>query len=265
MRKAVVISCNNNPDYLFYAPIVTWAWNKIGWGTIIYLCSVDKKNSSFISNKLIEAKVTAIIPCDIEKYSTETVSQCIRLYAANNFEWYGYKSSKSEFLLMTSDVDMLPLSDYWKPNEKSITAYGRDLSDEHYPMCYLSMNIELWEDVMTLTGSVKSDLERDLNIYENNWTCDQTIITERLNKRSDVVRIDRGIDKSTGYPIGRCDRSSFLNSLKQKERVDAHLFRNGWESDKWDNLIFLLDENFKINKEELEMFNNYRTDFINQL
>ena len=136
MRKAVVIAHNGNPDYSFYVPIVNWLWRKLGWEVIITDISRE-----------IEFK-------ELKEYRTETISQCVRLYAANYYPFYDY--------ILVSDADMIPLSNYWNPDFKDITSYGRDLTDYHFPMAYIGMNVDNWCKVMELTGRTDLDMKRDL-------------------------------------------------------------------------------------------------------
>ena len=58
MKKYVIISSNSNPDYEWYLPLVKWAWNKLGW------------------------EVVCLRPFKSDIYREETITQCIRLYAA---------------------------------------------------------------------------------------------------------------------------------------------------------------------------------------
>jgi hypothetical protein len=118
---------------------------------------------------------------------------------------------------MTSDADMIPLSDYWHPDRDKITTYGHDLTRyKHVPMCYIAMNVASWRKVMNLTDNYYDDLDRDLQNssalsdikYGDGgwWGVDQDIITERLSNYP-TVKIDRGTE-SNGYPRGRYDRSA---------------------------------------------------------
>ena len=197
--RTVVLSCDKNPDYVFYVPIVCWAWNKLGWKT------------HTITNvpTLYPNKVTAF--------------QCARLYQCTSDDL------KDDDMLMTSDADMIPLSDYWNPDPDIITTYGHDLTDfKHIPICYIAMTKLNWKKVMDIKElPMNHYLDRDLFLYNTDeWTKDQEIITDKLNKH-EFKNIQRGVDKSTGYPIGRVDRSTgckIVNPL-----IDFHAPRHGWK------------------------------------
>lgn len=211
-KRYVVISSNNNPDYEFYVPIVMWAWQQLGWGVI------------------------NLKPFDLPPYKEETITQCIRLYTAILKDLNGVPLEKDD-ILMTSDADMIPLSAYWNPDPAEITTYGRDLTDYHFPMCYIAMTKHRWGKVMNLnSNNIRELMVRDLQntnaLSEDRvkaWVTDQDIITDRLNKFSHPrTDVSRGTDPKTGYPIGRVDRSTNCK-LPNGQLIDFHAPRKGWE------------------------------------
>lgn len=211
--RTVVISHNNNPEYAFFEPIIKWAWKRIGWDT---LCLVT------------DSVIT---------------SQCIRLYA--------HQHVSPDTLLMTSDIDMLPLSNYWNPKDEDITCYGRNLSDEHQPICYVAMIGLLWDTFMG------SDMKGDIKAFGEKWTTDQDIITNRL-AYANITHVSRPISPITGYPVGRIDRSAWDKSLRQVERIDSHLLRPGWTNENWAKIIALIQECLSPTIDELNWLHNYR-------
>lgn len=211
--RTVVISHNGNPEYAFFEPIVKWAWERLGWDV---LCLVT------------DSVIT---------------SQCIRLYA--------HQYVAPDTMLMTSDIDMLPLSDYWKPANDDITCYGRNLSNEHQPICYIAMTAKRWRFVMG------NNMEADIERFGEKWTTDQDIITDNLSIFV-CEYIDRPISPLTGYPVGRIDRSAWDRSLKQPERIDSHLLRPGWTDENWAKIIALIEECLSPTIDELHWLHNYR-------
>lgn len=205
MKRYVVISHNDNPDYEFYIPIVKWAWQVCGWG------------------------VLAIKPFPLPPYDEVTITQCVRLYAGI------LKAIEKDDILMTSDADMIPLADYWQPKMYDITTYGKDLTDYHFPMCYIAMTKRKWGQVMNLNSKdIKELMSRDLKdtsaLSEDptkKWVVDQDIITERL-KNFDRIDISRGTDRKTSYPLGRVDRSTNCK-IPEGPLIDFHAPRKGWE------------------------------------
>lgn len=213
MKKYIVLSVNDSPDYLFHVPLTVWAWRYFGWEPILFYCGWANGMTTLISNTLDYNKENEHFLYPIEGYKSETITQVSRLYGACVADGY----------LMTGDIDMLPLSDYWKPDLDKLTVWGRDLTDYHYPICYIGAPSEIWIDIMNLSSSYNLEIKRDLRQQKNMWVLDQDIITERINESGFIpFRKDRGTDGRTGYPKGRIDRSNWR--LDHKQYIDAHMF-----------------------------------------
>lgn len=221
--KYVVLSSNDNLKYLYYKPLVQWCWNKFGWSTIFFYHRSVKSQKIADIEQLTSDTIGPIDEwvriVNADGYKSETIVQCARLY--------GSCVMKNDYL-MTSDIDLLPLSDYWHPSEETVTTYGRDLTDYHYPMAYIGMPSYLWSGVMKITDNhVDRNLKRDLDHYvpkaKNVWCTDQDIITKRLLEygKEKITHVNRGTDKRTGYPIGRIDRSGWR--LDHPVYIDCHL------------------------------------------
>jgi len=221
MRKFVVISVNENPEYLFYVPLVIWAWEKFGWKVIL----IAKEESSYTNLIWRTQSPDKILFVKNDKYPSAMVAQVARLYAAIN--------RNSDDYIMTSDADMLPLSDYWKFDSDKITVWGHDLTNyNHMPICYIGMKASRWIEVMGITSSshielMNRDIELLPNAKSNNpeklWCLDQDLITERINAvQFEKEFVHRGVYPN-GYPIGRIDRSAF--SLNHPQYIDCHMPR----------------------------------------
>lgn len=237
MRKFVVISVNENPEYQFYIPLVMWAWRHFGWEPIIQCVNVDTRVVKLwfdVFDKLHEG-ITAEMKFHYSMkgmdftvppgYRSDTVAQTARLYAACVIHNDDY--------IMTSDADMLPLSDYWKFDPEKITVWGHDLTGyQHMPICYIGMKSSRWREVM---GIVNNDhnaiLKRDLDVIPNaksedqvkRWVVDQDLITERINNvQFDKEFVHRGV-YSNGYPVGRIDRSAW--EISYGSNIDCHMPR----------------------------------------
>lgn len=240
MRKYIVLSVNQNPDYLYFTPLAIWAWRQFGWETILMHQCEQTKNGivSFAGQSCYCVNVSKQ-----DGYRSDTITQVSRLYAACIQDGY----------LMTGDIDMIPLSDYWKPNDNEITVYGHDLTGfGHYPICYIGMDSKKWVEVMGLSSPdynklIKRDLDtlpqaKDPDFYKY-WFCDQDLITKRLKETQFPVKtINRG-QYSNGYAKGRVDRGAW--TLDHKEFIDAHLFHQIYHKgreDKFDQTMDLLEK-----------------------
>jgi hypothetical protein len=219
MKKYIVLSVNDNPDYLFHVPLTVWAWKKLGWEPIVFYDFIDPNDDLIELIRLYEYFERNDL--NVEDYQSETITQVSRLYGACIADGY----------IMTGDIDMLPLSDYWQPDLNKLTVYGRDLTDYHYPICYIGAPSMIWRQVMDLVDNdyntmIKQDLDsmpQAKGAKNVRWVTDQDLITERINNSGiQPVRVDRGTDKRTGYPIGRIDRSNW--KLDHAQYIDCHMF-----------------------------------------
>lgn len=261
MRKHVVVSVNESPKYLYFLPLTCWCWRKIGWEPVLMHVIEG-------FNILSEIEVLALSYSEDvtrwgifrSRYKTETLAQVSRLYISSN---HGFE----EDYFMTSDIDLLPLSNYWLPDFNAVTSWGRDLTDYHYPMAYIGMMQSKWNEVMD-THWTETDLNvyinRDLDHYipkqKNIWTTDQQIITERLLSygKEKITHINRSIDPKTNYPIGRVDRSAW--SLNHKQLIDAHLPHDILTNDKsFHNVTELLRTVWP--KEDFTWYYQYHKEF----
>ncbi len=201
MKKYVIVSSNGNVDYEWYIDLVEWAWKRLGWETIV------------------------MRPFQLDNYREITITQCIRLYAASDLVKF-----QDDDILMTSDADMIPLSDYWKPDPNKITVYGHDLTKfKHIPICYVAMNARNWRNVMNLNNNIKDCMHRDLinsramSIFKFRWWyVDQDILTDRLSFHQ-IEKVNRGFETNSKFAFGRVDRAShnFPSAL-----IDYHVPRS---------------------------------------
>lgn len=232
MKKTVILSSNDNLDYLKYYPYVSWAWNELGWDTLLFY---NGKHTPLLAefetiknNWATERNVIRVVG-NIDGYRSETIVQVSRLFAGICFP------SSEENLLMLGDVDMIPLSDYWKPEPNTITTYGWDLTDYgHFPMCYVAAKATKWREMIGVESvyvSVEHEIKRLLDktpkakseVWEEWWQVDQDILTEMLLKevsgRTDIIR---GVHD--GLAQGRADRYDWERT-KDRGIIDAHMPR----------------------------------------
>lgn len=210
MKKTVVLSTNDNSDYISYLPHVQKAWNYFGWNTLTFYLGNQNLKSTDLNT------IVKIQP--INGYRDETVVQVSRLFGAQH----------ARGLVMTSDVDMMPLSNYWKPSDNEWTVYGEDLTNyKHYPICYISAPDYLWNQLIT-----EKSIEELLNKYKQSksnsfdewWYVDQDIITERLRPLNPKT-INRG-NSLPRMAKGRIDRIDWNQTKELQEiKIDAHMPR----------------------------------------
>lgn len=234
-QRYVVVSTNNNPDYMFYAKYMEHAWNKLGWGLCIMVTPDvhhgDLNLPSFFQPSNKPPTIIITLP-EIKDLRKESIAQAGRLYAANYFD-------HDDTLLMTSDMDLLPLTDYWNPDHDKVTVYGHDLTwRSYYPMGYIAMKASEWRHFMKLTFNTEHDMTEDAMVYkhlttsdnwESWWNWDWTMITDRMKPSAkDITFIDRGQIDIAGATLakGRVDRYNWKVTMEQPDWIDAHCHNN---------------------------------------
>lgn len=208
--RTVILSTDQNPNYLNYLPYVQQAWNKLGWNTVTYVLGQPK---AFVYNGN-----NLMIGCDNNtNYKDATYVQCIRLLGHRHV---------AEGIVMTSDIDMMPMSNYWNP-ESGWTVYGRDLCDNHHhPICYIAADKSEWEklfpedSIQELLSSKPNALSDD---FQQWWFVDQELANERIKSYHSVPRGVNELDMA----VGRVDRSKWGETLhmNQGNYIDAHMPR----------------------------------------
>ena len=230
MKKIVVVSTSNNPDYMFYAPYQERAWNKYGWTFCVMITADVDPLELHLENP---TSLILRLP-EIEGLKSGTIAQAGRLYAANYLH--------EDDLIMTCDMDLIPLSDYWHPEPFDITVYGHDLTwHSFYPMGYIAMTGKNWKKYMELTGLTFEDMVRDSKsgksnynpydaVWEKYWDYDWSLITNKLKPFEKQIKfIDRGQINIAGGTLarGRIDRFNWEATQNQPEPfVDAHCENN---------------------------------------
>lgn len=262
MKKYIVLSVNDNVDYLYFTPLTCWAWRKFGWEPIVFFLG-NKGDAARLAFDL--SSVNPIRLNKPEQYRSDTITQISRLYGACLFD----RISPNDFL-MTGDIDMLPLSDYWKafdPHQPKV--WGHDLTGfGHFPICYIGMTANSWGLVMNLEVQdanyhIKRDLDtlpqaKDPDFYKY-WFTDQDLITQRLKEygTSKIDFINRG-QYANGYAKGRVDRGAW--TLEHEQFIDAHLFQQTWQNDeKVRKTMELLETVWP--EEDFQWFRNYTAQF----
>ena len=238
MKQYVVVSTNNNPDYYMYLPYIERAWANFGWDLCVMVTDdVDVSKLDYSRPETIVVRLPKI-----DSLRTATIAQSGRLYAANYLPM--------DALIMTSDMDLLPLKDYWNPEFGDITVYGHDLTDfTYFPMGYTAMSGLNWRRLLGCSLDTERDMLRDCNVtgqafsedWEQWWNTDWQILTDKL-KNENITHIKRGRRLTGTYAYGRVDRGDGMKIPPNEELIDAHCENNNTQHpDKLDKFISLFE------------------------
>jgi hypothetical protein len=210
IKRTVILSTNDEENYINYLPYIQKAWNILGWNTLTFYLGEKKIKSEDINLIINLNSITGI--------RDATVVQVSRLFAHKYIDG----------LIMTSDVDMMPLSNYWNPDPDKLTCYGKDLTNNiHYPICYISAPKKIWDEII-YEDSIEELLLKynqcKSNEFSDWWFTDQDIITERLLPY-EKNEVPRGFENGLAY--GRIDRDNwkYTKDFSKSQKIDAHMPR----------------------------------------
>jgi len=244
----IILSTNNNPDYSFYLPITCFVYEYFNWKPLAITVG-DSKQYSLIQEEInLRTNARLVNVNEIVEYKSETIAQCIRLYAPSIIE------DENEYI-MTGDVDMIPLNSYFNRDFDKYNAYGYDLTDfTQFPICYVGMNKIGWKKLMNLEDNkmiecllrdLKNEPKSTSTIWSEYWDTDQHILTDRIKKfgTNNFNIINRG-KEDTGYAFKRVDRGNWIWD-KNYEYIDSHLLRNAFTDDVFAKTYQLISHTLK--------------------
>lgn len=263
-----VISSTYDDLYFFYLPIVTWSWNKIGVNPIILLPLSTNVEQS-------RRDLLVFITCEVNdiRYHTNhfkspahkeaTYAQCARLYAATF-------TLPIEETLITSDIDMAVFNkDYFnQANNDQINIFGADLvPPKQYPICYISMPVKTWREVMWITPgvSIQQYLDELLGHLEcehfkgNYWAKDQETIYNAINRGSFPAVLHNRAKHPYQFATRRADRDGWPDA-PPPEIIDAHLPRPGYTDENFAKILKLFQDVYP--EEDFTWMVHYRNEYL---
>lgn len=257
-----VISCTADEKYSYFIPIVTWAWNRLGVGVILFLpesSKRDKKIQLGLNCMNYGYKENHHYYFDMPKHKEATAAQCVRLYGA-------CLDLPEDEVLITSDIDMAVFK---VPEIKGggFSVVGTDLVPEkQLPICYISATVGTWRDYFNLKSKTYQQcLDSLLGKIEcesfrgNYWGKDQEEAFLRISGEGDLYK--KSIERKFYHPINRSngqnqfaqnryDRDDqFILDRLSPDTIDFHMPRPGYEDKNFQIILTILkyhypDENF---------------------
>lgn len=256
-----IISSTYDDKYLYFIPIVTWCWNKLGVDVICFMPSGQgtvKKNGSILKgvypdeNKKICLINETIIKNNgnitihsfsCPEHKEATYAQCSRLYGA-------CLDLPEDEVLITSDVDMAVFGNYLKQFDGNIQLFGADLleGEKMYPMCYCSATVKQWRTIMNINGgsyqykldSLLGQIEAD-HFRGNYWCADQENLFNAINASDIQITKHNRAKLPERFATRRLDREdSYLMEREVEDIIDFHLPRPG--CDHFEKIITILEK-----------------------
>lgn len=252
-----VISTTYDDRYLWFLPLTTWAWGKLGVDVVCFMPYFIEGNFiTGVSDELysyhLSMRKLALIndtvkknnlsfkkyPFECTQNKEATYAQCSRLYGA-------CLGLPEDEILVTGDIDMVVFK--IPPYEKGqFCVFGSDLTPTgQFPICYASATVKDWIGAMKLDGKsyqncldeLLGDIECE-NMRGNYWSKDQQNLWENT---CDIAYLIGRARPGTQFADNRVDRDdanwrSYLND----NLIDAHLWRPGYTDENFANIMELM-------------------------
>lgn len=250
----VIISSTYDDNYLWNLPLVTYLWNKIGVDVICFMPSVfdnpvttkEVEKITFITRVVKEQNISlSILNFSSPKNKEATYAQCSRLYAA-------CLDLPEDEVLITSDVDMGVFDEYLKQYDGNIQLFGADLleGEKMYPMCYCSMSVKQWREVMRIGDrTYQQCLDDKFNHVEadhfrgNYWCSDQEALFNAISTSIIPITKHNRAKQPEKFATKRLDRDdSYLMERDVEDIIDFHLPRPGFSH--FEKIIIMLEKKF---------------------
>lgn len=248
-----IISTTYDDQYLFFLPITTWLWNKLGVDVICFMPYKNTGNTFMLVSKTLtelpNKRDNWIYNFDCPEHKEATYAQCSRLYAA-------CLDLPEGEIIITSDVDMGLFKIPRGADGNIFTVLGSDLTPEsQVPMCYLSGTVADWRDIFKINGRPYQQCLDDLlghieaQHYRGNfWSKDQE---EAANKLNEINKIGVSVPKDiryvhrarpgTQFASRRIDRDdAYYMDRLSPDIIDYHMHRPGYTDDNFNKILSVI-------------------------
>lgn len=218
MIRKVILSTDNNIEYLSLLPLAAYSWNKLGYMPVVLTVNVSEANLRVLQQYCVGCDLRAVAP--VEGVKDSTVAQLSRLFQ-------GYDSDD---ILISSDADMVIARDIFLPtlSTDQIVSYGFDLTGKsELPICYIQSTARKWKDLIGEYTVPQSAYSNDWNLF---WSTDQQLLTQRACEygMEKITFVDRLHNHPRGLPTGRWDRACW--DVIPNEVIDVHMKRNDFDA-----------------------------------
>ena len=263
-----VISSTYDDKYLYFIPIVTWCWNKLGVDVICFMPRTENISLQMMLINKVQVEQGLRQKhyfFNAPEHKEATYAQVSRLYGA-------CLDLPEDEVLVTADADMAFFSkdcvSRWN-NLYHPIIFGADLvPDGQYPMCYAAMTVKQWRMVTKSEGKTYQQcLDEELGGLDslhfrgNFWSKDQETLHNLIHSNDEVdYRLHNRAKPGTQFATQRLDRDdSFILERLSPDIWDYHCNRPGYEPQNFEKIMAILSYYFP--HEDLSWINEYNEKF----
>jgi len=230
MKIKVIHSCDDNPYYLNFWPLVSMVWKKIiGYDPV--LIHIGDSNIDSTYGEVVSLKEIKSIPI-------HTQAQLARLW---------YPSLEPDVLWITSDIDMFPMSKpYWNSLKEYFKVNGvpdwtnLNSSGDYFPICYnvaygekFKLILEIAENFEDyLNYNIENDFEKTTHTPENwtgppmtGWNMDEIVSSRKISNFRNNGGVVFAPPRPPGRRIDRINWNYDKNLVESGYYIDCHSLR----------------------------------------
>ena len=213
-----LMSCDENPLYIDFIPVVTKSWNRLGIKPVFAIISENE-------NKIIETENSLI-------YYFKKIENVKITHEALFARIWLWKELKGNCIL--SDIDMIPISSKYfngiaeKYANHQIVSYCYDAVDRfgQIASCYILANSWVIGNLIIENDYISFIKNRSIELGEV-WGADQVYLKNIIDSYSDTVKLNRGWNAG-GEALNRLDRNTWKyndDDILNENIYDSHLLR----------------------------------------
>lgn len=261
MAKAIISTTYSN-TYLYFLPIVTFCWNRLGVDVICFMPEIkdffkfesgilteidfdNDKRVKLINETMIHKGMKFSMPrFSAPEHKEATYAQCLRNYAS-------CLDLPEDTLLVSSDVDMalFKIPEYIDNGKFSI--FGYDLVPQgQYPQCYVTAPVKAWREAFNLNGKTYQQAIDELlgddecQDYRGcRWSVDQE--QSFLHIKDTNPNLIPRAKEGTQFSTLRYDRDdSYILDRLSPDTIDFHINRPGYEDKNFEIILTILKYHF---------------------
>lgn len=256
-----IISSTYDDRYLYFLPIVTWCWNKLGVDVICFMPSSKTiklapnsygvRDYIFADNKVNLIQRTTkemnlkLYVFDAPEHKEATYAQCSRLYGA-------CLNLREDEVLITSDVDMAVFK---------VPAYGGtgmgvvgiDLVPKNQiPICYIYGDVKEWRNRFEINSRTYQQCLDDLlgnieadHFRGNYWGKDQEEAYNKILGNNGYATLIPRAREGTQFASKRYDRDdAYILDRLNPDTIDYHMNRPGYEPQNFEIILKILQYHY---------------------
>lgn len=274
-----VISSTYDSKYLYFLPIVTFCWNRLGVDVICFMPEIkdffkfesgilteidfdNDKRVKLINETMIHKGMKFSMPrFSAPEHKEATYAQCSRLYGA-------CLDLPEDEVIITSDIDMAVFKVPPFAHLGGFTVLGADLvPDGQLPMCYATATVKDWRDAFELNGiTYQQALDRLLGEDECQdyracrWSVDQEQLRIKIFNSNGSINLLTRSNGQNQFAQNRYDRDDqFILDRLSPDTIDFHMNRPGYEEKNFEIILTILKYHYP--QDDFEWLKKYTEEY----